>query len=260
MNRVIRAEARKLRRPGLALALAVLPLLSIIATAAVVLSATQERPQDGPGTSLVELSRAGGLTQGFASTSVFLGLLFFALFAFTYGSEHSGGTLRAMLVREPRRLRLLTGKWLVLAAVVAATLLVALAGSALTAALLAPSQNLDTSEWLTGAGIRAGCGDYLDVLLAALFYGTAGASVATLLRSGSLAVGAGLVWLGPVEHLLSDGWDGGQRWFPGLVFEGLAQGGTMASPLGRSLMVGGFFVAVSAVAGSLVFARRDVTG
>ncbi len=57
---------------------------------------------------LGELSRAGGLSAGFTATAV-LGLLVFTLFASAFGSEHSSVTLRALLTREPRRLRLQVG-------------------------------------------------------------------------------------------------------------------------------------------------------
>ncbi len=260
MKRVLTSELIKLRRPGVLLgAGAVLPLLSVVATLAVVLTATDTAPTDGPGTTLGALSQAGGLTAGFTAIAAFLGLLVFALFASAFGSEYTSGTLRSMLTREPRRLRLLGGKWLALALFTASTLLLALVASALTALAVAPSQGLQTGEWFSGTGLSAAAGDYRNAVLSALLYGTLGAVVATLARSGIIAVGAGVAWLGPAEHLLADAVSGGNRWFPGLLFEATAQGGTAASSLTRSLLIGGLVAAAAAAIASVTFLRRDVS-
>lgn len=260
MTRVLTSELLKLRRPSVLLGVGgVLPLLSVVATLAVLLSAGAVPPTDGPGTTLGELSQAGGLTTGFISTAVFLGLLVFALFATGFGTEHTSGTLRAMLTREPRRLRLLAGKWLALATFTAGTLLVALVASGLTALALAPSQGIDTSAWFSGDGLLLAAGDYRNAAISALLYGTLGATVATVLRSGTIALGIGLAWLGPVEHLIADGWEAGSRWFPGLLFEAASQGGTSATSFSRALLLGGLLVAVAVVVASTTFVRRDVT-
>lgn len=260
MKNVLASELHKLRRPAVLLgAGAVLPLLSVAATAGVVLSAGEAAPTDGPGTSLSSLSQAGGLTAGFAATAVFLGLLVFALFATGFGSEHTSGTLRAMLTREPRRLRLLAGKWLALSAFTATSLLLALAGSALTAIALARSQSLDTGAWYGGEGLLLAAADYRNALLSALLYGTLGAVVATLTRSGTIAVGAGLAWLGPAENLIADGWSAGSQWFPGLLFRTVAQGGTASTSYARALLLGGLLTALAAAVAATTFVRRDVS-
>jgi len=68
-----------------------------------------------------------------------------------------------------------------------------------------------------------------------------------------------VVWLGPAELLLADGGVRRQRWFPGLLFKATAQGGTAASSLGRSLLVGGLLAlaadADAAVVASATFVR-----
>lgn len=257
---VLRAELLKLRRPAVLFGAGlVLPLLSMVATLAVLLAASGTPAQDGPGVTLDALSRAGGLTAGFSATLAFLGILVFALFATGFGAEHSAGTLRAMLTREPRRLRLLAGKWLALVSFTAGTLLVALAGSSLVAVALAPSQGLDTGQWFTGDGLAVAAGDYRNGLLSAVLYGTAGAVVATLVRSTPIAVGVGLAWLGPAEHLIADAWSNSNRWFPGLLFEAIAEDGTAATSYGRAVLLGTLLAASAAAIATTVFVRRDVT-
>lgn len=255
-----RAELLKLRRPavlwGAGLAL---PLISAVATLAVILSASDEPSTDGPSVTLGTLSRAGGLTAGFSATTAFLGILVFALYATSFGSEHSAGTLRALLTREPRRLRLLAGKWAALSVFVAATLLLALVLSSVVALALAPGQDVSTSDWFSGSGLATAAGDGANAVVSALMYGTVGAVVATLVRSGPIALGIGLAWLGPLEHLVADGWDAGNRWFPGLTFEAVAAGGTDASSFGRALGVGLLLAVVASIAGAATFVRRDVS-
>lgn len=259
MSRVVRSELLKLRRPAVLYGVgAVLPLLSVVATLAVVLAAG-DGPTDGPGVTRAALSGSGGLTAGFAATASFLGILVFALFATSTGGEHTGGTLRALLTREPRRLRLLGGKLVALSLFTAAALLVAVVGSAVTALLLAPSQDLATSGWLDGAGLRAAAGDYGDALLAALLYGLLGAAVATLARSGTIALGAGLAWLLPAEHIVQNAWAGAGRWFPGLLLEGLAAGGNDTTTYARAVLLGGGTAVAAALVAAGVFARRDVS-
>jgi len=61
-----------------------------------------------------------------------------------------------------------------------------------------------------------------------------------------------------IEHCSPTGVSGGNRWFPGLLFEASAQGGTAASSLGRSLRVGGLLALgadADAVAASTTFVR-----
>jgi len=179
--------------------------------------------------------------------------------AISFGSEHSAGTLRALLTREPRRLGLLAGKWAALSVFIAATLLLAVVLSSVVALLLAPGRDISTADWFSGSGLATAAGDYTNAVVSALLYGTIGAVVATLVRSGPIALGLGLAWLGPLEHLISDGWAGGKRWFPGLTFEAVAAGGNDATSYGRALSVGLLFAVVAGAVGAVTFARRDVS-
>lgn len=256
----LRAELLKLRRPAvLCGAGGVLPLLAVVATVAALLSAGDTASPDGLALTRGALSQAGGLTAGFSATSSFLGLLVFVLFLTSAGGEHSGGTLRALLVREPRRARLLTGKLGALALFTAAALLVALLASAVTALLLAPSQDLVTDAWLSVEGLQAAARDYADALLAALLYGALGLSLAVLTRSSAVALGAGLAWLLPAEHIVQNAWSGAGRWFPGLLLESLAAGGTTTTPYARALLLGTAVGLVALAAAATAFVRRDVS-
>jgi hypothetical protein len=85
-------------------------------------------------------------------------------------------------------------------------------------------------------------------------------TVAVFVRSIPVALAIGIVWSGPFEHLLQDGWSAASQWFPGLLLEALAVGGTAEVSATRSLLLVTLYVAVAGAAGALVFARRDITG
>ncbi len=79
--------------------------------------------------SLVQLAKPNGLIHGVNRAAVLLGIVAFGIAATQIASEYSLGTLRQLLVRQPRRPILLAGKFLavltfMLGAVVFASLLV----------------------------------------------------------------------------------------------------------------------------------------
>jgi hypothetical protein len=67
------------------------------------------------------------------------------------------------------------------------------------------------------------------------------------------------VWAGPFEHIIQDSWTSADRWFPGLLLESLAAGGTDEVAFGRALALVAVYVAVAVSAAAVVFVRRDVT-
>ena len=84
-------------------------------------------------------------------------------------------------------------------------------------------------------------------------------ALAIFVRSIPVALAIGIVWSGPFEHLLEDAWTAASQWFPGLLLESLAAGGTADVSSGRALMLVGLYVAAAVTAAAIVFARRDVT-
>src|SRR4051812_31697507 len=112
MKRVIHAELVRLCRPRtMVLAAAAALVFSVVATLAVFSSA---RPSGVPATrgttTLAALAGPGGGTQAFAVGASFVGFLVYVVFIAVIAGEFSGGTFRALLLRDPNRLRLLAGK------------------------------------------------------------------------------------------------------------------------------------------------------
>jgi len=264
MIRSFRSELVKLGRPTVLYgAGAVLPFLAVLATALAFLNASDGPVPPGPdrgfSLSLAELSNAGGLTLGFTGVAGLLGILVFVLFLTSVTGEHSQGTLRTLLVREPRRGRLLAGKLVALVLLTAVSLLVAELFSAGTSLVAAQLRDVPTSQWFGVEGLQRAAGDYANALLTASFFGLSGAMVGVLVRSTSIGLAVGLAWLLPLEHIIQNSWADAARWFPGLLFDAVAQGGTAVTPYGRGLAGGVLVAGVLVVVGTTAFIRRDVS-
>jgi ABC-type transport system involved in multi-copper enzyme maturation permease subunit len=259
-----RSEIVKLgRRTTLFAAGAILPFLALLATTLVILNAT-DQPRVGGGDgfepSLAQLGRSAGLTAGFRASTGFLGILVFVLFLTSFTGEYVQGTLRTLLVREPRRGRLLVGKLTAVLSLVAASLLLAEVLSIGLSAVLVSNRGVGTSDWWTGAGLQQAGGDYLNALLAAALFGAMGTAVGLLVRSTAVGLAIGLAWLMPLEHIIQNAWPDAERWFPGLLFDVVARGGSTVASYSRGLMMGGVVAAVLLAAGATSFLRRDVSG
>ena len=265
MIRSMHAELLKLRRPAFIYGAAGAMLgFAVLATVLTFATATTTTPGPWVGgdslTSTVgQLGQSGGLTRGFTIAAGFIGLLVFVLFATDITNEYGLGTIRVLLLKEPRRAPLLAGKLLALLACVAAVLLAAelLAGAAAVA--LAHIRGIPTADWFTAAGLHHLAGDYANALLTAGVFGTVGATVGVLTRSTALALGIGLAWLAPLEHLIQLSWSGAGSWLPGLVFDAVASGGTTTTTYPHALVTALAYATLALTAGTVVFVRRDIS-
>ena len=111
------------------------------------------------------------------------------------------GTLRTLLLRQPLRDRLLAGKALALVVCTAGALLVALAVSVASAALVTAIRGTPTGPWLADAA-----SGYANTVLAAACYGAIGLALGVLLRSTAVAVGVALFWFIMVENIARNTW------------------------------------------------------
>src|SRR5438128_1453012 len=75
--------------------------------------------------SALTLSREDGFITVMARAPTFLGIVAVGIVAYSMAQEFTNGTLRNLLVREPRRLHLMAGKALGLASFVAAAVVLA---------------------------------------------------------------------------------------------------------------------------------------
>ena len=264
MIRSFRSELLKLRRPGMIFGGgAVLAGFTVLATVLTFTTATAtgKAAQEGryATSTFAGLAGADGLTRGFANAAGLLGIVVFVLFLTSMTGEYSYGTLRVLLTRQPRRARLLGGKFLALVAVAAAAMVAALLLSAAAAIPLAHGQGIATTAWFTVGGLSHLASNYGNALLAVVFFGTAGFALAVLLRSTVLALGVGLAWLLPLENIVQNSWAGSGHWLPGLLFGAVARGGTNIVSYQVALALALAYSAIALTVASVSFLRRDVT-
>jgi ABC-2 type transport system permease protein len=265
MTRAFRAELLKLRRRRTLIFAALGALaFSLITTLAVVLSAepaaTAGPARDGRAPTIESLSGAAGIAEPFSIGVSFLGILVLVLFIANVAGEFSQGTFRTLLMRQPRRVGLLAGKMAALLVFAAAALALAELLSILTALVVAPSQAISTSSWLTLDGLGEVASTYATALLGVCAWATLGAALAVLVRSIPIALGIGIAWSGPFEHITMDVWDAATQWFPGLLLEAWAVGGNADVTASRAALVLSVYVAIAAAAAAIVFRRRDLAG
>ena len=165
-----------------------------------------------------------------------------------------------MLLRQPRRVRLLAGKLAALLTFAAVALAATEAITWLAARVLAPGQRrrhrrLDQPPRRSAPPFT----DFGAVLLWITGYAVLGTMVAVLLRSVPLALAVGIAWAGPFEHLVQNAWAPAVKVFPGLLLEAFVAGGTPDITSSRALATVAVYAAVAALVASVVFARRDVT-
>jgi ABC-2 type transport system permease protein len=260
MIAALRSEFVKLRRRRVLIVTAVTTLIFSIGSAAIVLvSASSTANPAGRGVTFASLAEAGGGTEVFTTAVSFAGTFLFVVFVGAVAVEFSRGTFRTMLLHEPRRMRLLAGKMAGLLLFAAAVLAAAEVTTWVAARVLAPSQDIATGEWVSGAALGDALADYASVLFWITGYALLGMMVGVLVRSVPLALGIGIAWAGPVEHIVQDAWTASERLFPGLLLEQFVAGGTSEVSASRAFVSITAYVLIAVAIAATSFARRDVT-
>ncbi|HVX45026.1 MAG TPA: hypothetical protein VHC49_14150 [Mycobacteriales bacterium] len=261
MIRSFRAELARLTRRRILLGTALAGLIFAVGGVLLVLGAAKPAGQGGnsliPTTQLLETSSGGN--EVFRHAAAFTGTFVFVVMVGLIAAEFARGTVRTMLLRQPRRVQLLGGKILAMLAYAAVTLVVVEIVMWVVARILAPAFDISAGSWASVAGITSGLKDFGIVFVWVAGYTVFGATVALLLRSVPLSLAVGIAWAGPIEHLLGDAWTPGQRFFPGLLLEQLAAGGNAEVSDSRALIMTLIYIVVAGAICSVVFSRRDVT-
>jgi ABC-type transport system involved in multi-copper enzyme maturation permease subunit len=262
MTRAFRAELARLLQRRILIAAVLTVLVVGIGGAAIVLNAVKPAALVGTkgfAPTLERLESTGGGTEIFRYAASFFGTLVFVIFVGLFSLEYARGTYRTMLLRQPQRIRLLAGKMAGLLAFVAAMLAAEEIVMWVAGKALAPSWDVSTSGWTSVDSLGSAVGDYATVLLWAAGYATLGMFVAMMLRSVPVAIGVGIAWAGPFEHLMQDAFPSLQRAFPGLSLEVLGQGGTPETTFSHALLMVIVYLVAAATITAVVFRRRDMT-
>lgn len=261
MTTIVKAELTRLlrRRTALTAVLGAV-VFAVIATLTVLPSAEATGPLSRQGgTTLEALNDTGGGTEAFAVGASFVGFLVFVLFIALIAGEFSGGTFRALLLREPRRLHVIVGKLVGTLLVAAAVVALAEVATFVLSLAVAPGQDIDTGQWRSLASLGEAVQDYGSVLAGVAGWGIFGTTLAVIFRSTPVALGVGFAWAGPFENIVVDSWDTGFKVFPGQVLGSLIRGGTVELGMGRAAVTAALYTAVAAAVSLVLVARRDVT-
>ena len=256
MNAAFASEWIKLRRRGMYAALGAIVGLSGLIT----LLGITHAGGDGRRSfmTLAELAASGGFARIVQHTGDLVKVVTLGVFASAFASEFSQGTMRNLLVRQPRRLRLLAGKYLAMVTATAGALLAALAVCVPVGVLAAGAKNVPTSAWWTGSGLSSLAHTEVNLFLACVGYGTIGVLLAIVFRSPVAAIGAGLAYLLPVEGILSSVINGATRWLPGQLLDALASGGNGDVSYRAAALTLAVYGLIAATITGLLFSRRDV--
>jgi ABC-2 type transport system permease protein len=257
-----RSEWVKLRRKTLLLS----AFLGLAAAASLfVVLIFSNAPAHGSGgglPSLHQLARPNGLVFGLTRATFLLGVVAFGTAAAQSANEYSLGTLRQLLVRQPRRVTLLAGKLLAVVTFMVLATAFAAVVAFVAACAMAQSRGVPTSAWFTGTGL----GDLLTALgnieLAVIGYTVLGLVIGQFLRSAVATVILGFAWLLVIEQfILTRIVPGAAPWLPGISLSTIAGGGNADFHISYShgVIVAVVYTAAAVVAGALIFARRDVT-
>lgn len=220
---------------------------------------TSSGPRAGDAISLAQLRSAPGLGAALRQSTTLLGVVALRSCAAAMAGEFSTGTIRNLLVREPRRIRLLAGMTVGVLTFVIAITVVALTVASLVAVAIASTKGVDTSVWFSSAGLSELGRTVGNLLLATLGFGLIGAILGVVLRSPVAAIGAGVAYALPVEAILSATIGGIDRFLPGQLLQIVASGGGHSPTYSAAALTFVLYAGVAMIATGVLFAWRDVT-
>ncbi len=262
MIRVFKSEWRKLRRPTLFLGtmLASAGLTGLVTSLLFLLIDSPQGNSDrGNMISREILQLPSGLTIGFSNAAGLLGIVALCVFAAQTAQEYTYGTLRNLLVRQPRRLQLLLGKYVSMASFAIVMVFLAAVVSMSLAFGLSGKAKVETDAWVTSDALQEMAKTFGNVLLSVIAFGTVGMILGLLLRSPISAISLGVIWLLIVENILVAVKSSLGNWMPGNLMSIIAVGGTTDISYTHSItMVSIYLVASTAIVITL-FKRRDVS-
>jgi ABC-type transport system involved in multi-copper enzyme maturation permease subunit len=218
-------------------------------------------PRNGGGgqDTLAKLAQSKALAKAFSAIASLLGIISLSVAGAQMASEYSVGTLRNLLIRQPRRLVLLAGKFVAVLSFTALGVLLACILGAVTAVVMAHVRGVSTGAWSSSAGMSDSLKAFGEVVLAVCGYTTIGMIVGSLLRNPGAAIAVGLVYILPFEIILTATVNGSDKWLPGQLLNAIASGGTSDVSLHTAIIRALAYFVVLAAGTAALFVRRDVT-
>jgi ABC-2 type transport system permease protein len=209
--------------------------------------------------SLQQLARPNGLIVGVDRAVMLLGIVAFGIAAAQTASEYSLGTLRQLLVRQPRRVTLLVGKMLAAITFLLLAFLLAAVVAFAVALVAMHARGGSTTAWFSSTGMTDLFRALGNISLAVIGYSVLGLVIGLFVRSAVFAVILGFAWMIAVENIVTRIVPGTEKWMPGMSLEAVATGGGEGVNYSHGLLVGVGYIVIAVIAAALTFARRDVT-
>lgn len=261
-SRVFKSEWRKLRRPTLFLGtmLASAGLTGLVTSLLFLLIDSPQGNSDrGNMISREILQLPSGLTIGFSNAAGLLGIVALCVFAAQTAQEYTYGTLRNLLVRQPRRMQLLIGKYVSMASFAIVMVILAAVVSMSLAFGLSGKAKVETDAWVTSDALNEVAKTFGNVLLSVIAFGTVGMILGLLLRSPISAISLGVIWLLIVENILIAVKGSLGKWMPGNLMSTIAVGGTDDVSYMHSVTMVAIYLVVGTTIVAILFKRRDVS-
>lgn len=261
MIRIFKSEWRKLRRPTLFLGtmVAVVGLTGLISSLLfLLLDSPRGNGREGMMITRETLAMPNGLYVGFANSAGLLGVIALCVFAAQTAIEYTNGTLRNLLVREPRRLLLLAGKYLAMVSFALITVCFSAIISITISISLAGSKGVSTDQWFTSSAISLFGSTFGNVFLSVIAYGTVGMMLGLLLRSPISSISIAVAWILVIENILSATVNGISKWLPGQLMSAIPVQFGVDFSYSRALVGTSAYLLIFTVAAATLFKRRDV--
>jgi len=262
MIRVFFAEWRKLRRPSLFIG----TMAAVVGASALVTSllfllidSSRGNAREGQMITRASLELPHGLSIGFSSSAGLLGLVALCIFASQTAQEYTHGTLRNLLVRQPRRLTLLLGKFLAMCLFALVSVVLSAIVSITLAFALSDRAKVVTTAWSTSEARVGVIHTFVNVLVSVIAYGTIGMILGLFLRSPISAISIGVAWLLVIENIIAATVKNSGKWMPGQLINTVAAGGDFNATYSHALLVLTAYLAAGVLVASVLFRRRDVT-
>ncbi|MEA3511381.1 MAG: hypothetical protein U9R51_08105 [Actinomycetota bacterium] len=209
----------------------------------------------GPLGGAADLAADDGAVAALSTAANLIGVVAIALYALSVARDFEWGTIRNLLVGQPRRAILLSGKLLAVTSYVAVGVVAAGVVAALLAVSLAPSQDISTDVWTVAGSL----GTVGTTGIATVLYGLVGAVLAMVTRSAAISITAGVAYLLLIENLLGLIWDSAGEWLPAGIISAFAVGGTASVPFERALVLATGYAILGLAVMYVTFLKRDVT-
>jgi ABC-2 type transport system permease protein len=263
MIRSFMSEITKLRRRATVVLLGVMAAMGVLVSGFSVLTIgkTQTPESTGPTSSITRATLSGprGLATVVGQLTQLIGVVALAAAASIVATEYAHGTWRNLLVRQPRRMQLLAGKILAIAAYVLSGTFLAVLAAIPASWMFATVKDVGTAKWISVDGLAALAGTVFNVTISALGFAAVGLALAVALRSPVASVGAGLAYIIAIEGIVTQAAGRVGRWLPGQIFNAVATGGTNSLRYATVVGVASLYIGVAVTFAVGLFATRELT-